>query len=119
MNCTFRERRRSLFALSIVLLIGVNTSAQEPPQNSRRRSPEDVGKLFEGAWILQEKTAPVAVPEPTEKAIHYYQSGNALWLIGKVWSILIPCLFLFTGLSARLQTWAQRLGRRWFFVIAI
>jgi Zn-dependent protease with chaperone function len=108
-----------LFALSIVLLLGVNTSAQEPPQNSRPRSPEGVGKSFEGAFVLEEKAAPVAVPEPTERAIHYYQSGNALWLIGTEWSILIPCLFLFTGLSARLRTWAQCLGRRWFFVIAI
>jgi Zn-dependent protease with chaperone function len=61
----------------------------------------------------------VEVPPPSEKAQRYYRSGNILWVINVVWGILIPCLFLFTGFSARIRTWAQKLGRKWFFVIAI
>jgi STE24 endopeptidase len=31
----------------------------------------------------------------------------------------VPLLFLFTGFSARLRSWAQRVGRKWFFVIVL
>jgi Zn-dependent protease with chaperone function len=64
-------------------------------------------------------TGSVQVPPPTEDALRYYHSGNVLWLINKAWGILIPCLFLFTGLSARIRTLAQRIGRRWFFAIGL
>ncbi len=59
---------------------------------------------------------PVPVPEPSEKALSYYRSGNVLWAVGLVWGILLPCLFLFTGFSARIRDWARKLGRKWFVV---
>jgi STE24 endopeptidase len=59
------------------------------------------------------------VPLPTEKAVRYYRSGNILWIVDQIWGLLIPALFLFTGFSARIRSWAQRLGRKWFFVIGI
>lgn len=62
--------------------------------------------------------APVEVPPPTEKAMRYYNSGNVLWLVNQAWGLLVPTLFLFTGFSARMRNWAQRIGRKWFFVIA-
>jgi Zn-dependent protease with chaperone function len=62
---------------------------------------------------------PVPVPPMSEKAARYYRSGNVLWFVNVLWGLLIPILFLFTGLSARIRTWAQKLGRKWFFVIAI
>src|SRR5712692_10479875 len=61
----------------------------------------------------------VDVPPPTEKALHYYHSGNVLWLINTAWGILIPCLFLFTEFSARIRTWAQRIGRKWFLTVGL
>lgn len=63
--------------------------------------------------------APVPVPEPTELALQRHQSGNILWVINQIWGALIPLLFLFTGLSARVRDWATRLGRKWFFIVAI
>ena len=62
---------------------------------------------------------PVPVPPPSEKAIRYYRSGNVLWIVDQIWGLLIPALFLFTGFSARIRTWAQKLGRKWFFIIGI
>jgi Zn-dependent protease with chaperone function len=59
------------------------------------------------------------VPEPSEKAMSYYKSGNLLWIVNQVWSLLIPGLFLFTGFSAKIRNWATRVGRKWFFVIGI
>ena len=42
-----------------------------------------------------------------------------LWFVNLSWSLLLPALFLFTGFSAKIRTWVQRLGKKWFFVIAI
>jgi STE24 endopeptidase len=61
----------------------------------------------------------VPVPEPTDKARSYYRTGTILWVVDNVWGLLVPALFLFTGFSARIRTWAARLGRRWFFTIAL
>ncbi|MCI0338386.1 MAG: M48 family metallopeptidase [Acidobacteria bacterium] len=69
--------------------------------------------------VSQQNTAPVPVPEPSEKAQSYYRSGIAIWLLSTIWGWLILALFLFTGFSARIRNWAQRLGKKWFFVIGI
>lgn len=61
----------------------------------------------------------VAVPEPSEKALAYRRSGNLLWVANTVWGLFVPALFLWTGFSARMRNWATRIGRRWFFVVAI
>jgi Zn-dependent protease with chaperone function len=61
----------------------------------------------------------VPVPEPSEEALRYYRSGNALWVVNQIWGLLIPALFLFTGFSARIRNVARRVGRRWFLVIAV
>jgi Zn-dependent protease with chaperone function len=63
--------------------------------------------------------APVAVPEPSEKALSYYRSGNILWIVSELVGLAIPCLLLFTGLSVRMRDLARRIGRKWFFVVAV
>jgi STE24 endopeptidase len=64
-------------------------------------------------------TGPVAVPEPSEKALRHARSGNWLWLIGQVWSLLVPGVILFTGFSSKLRDVARRIGRNWFFTIVV
>ena len=64
-------------------------------------------------------SSPVPVPEPSDKAMSYYRSGIAWWLLDVAWGITLPALLLFTGFSARMRTWAARLGRKWFFVIGV
>jgi len=61
----------------------------------------------------------VPVPEPSDKAMSYYRSGIAWWLLDVAWGFALPALMLFTGFSARIRTWAARLGRKWFFVIGV
>jgi len=51
--------------------------------------------------------------------MQYHRSGNWLWLFDNVWSWLVPLAFLFTGFSARLRSVARRLGRYWFFTVAL
>lgn len=62
----------------------------------------------------QSDPSPVAVPEPSAKALNHYHSSMALIGVIILWNLLIPALFLFTGLSARIRSGAERLGRRWY-----
>ena len=62
---------------------------------------------------------PVAVPPPSEKALRYHRSGNVLWVIGTIWGLLVPAVILFSGLSARIRDGAKRVGRSWFFTVAL
>jgi Zn-dependent protease with chaperone function len=64
-------------------------------------------------------TGPVAVPEPTEKALKHARSGNWLWLFGEVWGLLVPGVILFSGFSGRLRDLARRIGRNWYFTIVV
>ena len=63
--------------------------------------------------------APVAVPPATEKALDYYHSGNVLWGVETLWGLLVPAIILFTGFSAKLRDWAGKIGRKWFFIVAV
>jgi STE24 endopeptidase len=62
---------------------------------------------------------PVPVPQPSEKALRYYRTGNVVWLVDVFLGLLIPALFLFTGFSARLRDVAARIGRRWFPTLVV
>lgn len=63
--------------------------------------------------------SPVAVPEPSPKAVSFYHSTMLLMAVVILWNLLISAAFLFTGFSARLRSWAERLGRHWYFSYAI
>ena len=51
--------------------------------------------------------------------MRYYQSGNLLWIIQNSWSLIIPLIILFTGLSGKMEKLSARLGRNWYFTIVI
>jgi STE24 endopeptidase len=53
----------------------------------------------------------VEVPRPSERALGYYRSGNALWILGQFLGVLIPCAIAFSGVSARLRRIATKIGR--------
>lgn len=63
--------------------------------------------------------AHVVVPEATELALRYYQSGNILWIVGQAWSLIIPLLFLLKGFTGKLATFAEKWGKNWFFTITL
>ncbi|HET7461364.1 MAG TPA: M48 family metallopeptidase [Longimicrobium sp.] len=64
-------------------------------------------------------TGAVPVPRASEKAVRYFRGSNVLWVVGILWSILLPCVALFTGLSARIRDFSRRIGRRWYFTVVI
>jgi Zn-dependent protease with chaperone function len=59
--------------------------------------------------------SPVAVPEASELALRYYRSGNVIWSVEEVLGLVLPALLLFTGLSARVRTFASSLARGHFY----
>ncbi len=68
---------------------------------------------------INDDTQPVAVPEPSPRAMEYYRSGNLLWIVSQATALAIPALVLLTGLSTRIRNLAQRIGRKWFFVVVV
>jgi STE24 endopeptidase len=87
-----------------------------PAHASQKAFPLAATPQLEAA---QNPEGPVPVPAADAKAQRYYRSGNIFWIINQIWGLLIPALFLFSGFSARIRNWAQRLGRHWIFIIAI
>lgn len=100
--------RALLLAAGLLLTVSAVAQAQTPDTST----PAD-------ASAITSSPVPVPVPEPSDKAMAYYRSGIAWWLFDIAWGLALPALVLFTGFSARMRTWAQRIGRKWFFVIGI
>ncbi|MCA1733187.1 MAG: M48 family peptidase, partial [Acidobacteria bacterium] len=69
--------------------------------------------------VQQDDRGPVPVPEPSEKAVRYYRSGNVLWAIGMIWGFAVPLILLFTGFSAKMRDWSRTAGRKWIFTVVI
>ena len=68
---------------------------------------------------VSDDSIPVPVPEPDEKAVRYYRSGNVLWCARALWELFVPALILFTGFSARMRDRAEHIGGNWFFALAL
>jgi len=98
--------RALLLAAGLLLTVSAVAQAQTPDTST----PADASAIT---------SSPVPVPEPSDKAMAYYRSGIAWWLFDIAWGLALPALVLYTGFSARMRTWAQRIGRKWFFVIGI
>ncbi len=64
-------------------------------------------------------TEPVAVPEPSAKAIRYHRGGIWIAVFETLLGLAISVLFLFTGWSARIRGLARRISPSWFLTIAI
>jgi STE24 endopeptidase len=104
-------RNAALAALTLVLALLLTPLAHaQAPSGAPAASP---------AVDTAGTSAPVPVPPPSEKALRFYRSGNVLWAISTVWGLLVPLLLLFTGLSARMRDAARKIGRNWFFTVAI
>lgn len=105
-----------LLTLGIVVFYTIAAFAQEPA--AENVSSIKLSLSADSTLRVQEESGPVAVPKPSDQALRYYRSGNVLWVVNIIWGLLIPALILFSGFSATIRHWAQKLGRKWFFVIA-
>lgn len=89
-------------------------SPEEAPHGIANQSAESSARAAPA-----KDRSPVAVPEPSEQARRYARGGNALWVVDVLWGLAVPAAILFTGLSARLRSAAQKLGRNWFGTIVV
>jgi Zn-dependent protease with chaperone function len=103
-------RRAILLPLLLLTLAGAGDLAAQP-----------VPATDQGTSLVHNgsSTDPVPVPEPSDKAMRYYRSGNVLWIAGSLWGVAVPALLLFTGLSARMRDLARRIGRNWLGTVAL
>jgi STE24 endopeptidase len=105
------------FVCALAIAAGSAGLQPAPPPPSPPPGTSDAVRIQ--AMVLEDETAPVAVPEPSDQAMRYYRSGNVLWFVEQAWSIAVLVLLLATGLSASLRNAARRIGRNWFFTIVI
>jgi len=127
--------RTAVAAALVAFAVAVSPLAAQAPAATAAASPAEPTAAATGAPVAAsdatptpeasaaspdaDAQAPVAVPTPSDKAMRYYRSGNVLWLVSNLWSFLVPIALLFTGFSARMRDLAKRIGRNWFFTVAI
>lgn len=95
------------------------TAAAPAPEVTPRTVPAPALDTVAEPRPASAESERVAVPEPSEKAVRYHSGGNVLWVIGTLWGLLLPAVILFTGLSAKIRDVAKRMGRGWFFTLAL
>jgi STE24 endopeptidase len=116
---------RSLLLALALALAPVPARAQTPPpaDTSQAAAPglpaPNPASASASASPVSADTGAVAVPRASAKALAYERSGNVLWVIGTLWGLLVPAAILFSGLSARIRDFARRIGRKWYFTLAI
>ena len=110
------EAAMQLIPILSVVLACLTTS---PTLAATSQSVASTQSASAGVREEGDAAAPVAVPEPSEKALQYYRSGNILWVVSQFVGLAIPMLLLFSGLSARMRSLARRIGRKWFFIVAV
>jgi STE24 endopeptidase len=103
---TLRSQRRWAALLLGCLVLWLATEALAAPPT-------------EAPAIELDERGFVIVPEPSETALAYHRSGNLLWALATFWGLLVPAALLFTGASARLQSWAEQLGRKRWRALAV
>jgi Zn-dependent protease with chaperone function len=100
--------------LALLCLVAFGLRGCEPAKVS---SPPDSFSVHPNN--SKSEAAFVPVPEPDAKSLRHYRSSMALLGALILWNLLIPVLFLFTGFSARMRSWAQRWGRKWYSTFAL
>lgn len=108
--------------LAVALLGAPLLSARAPGSPGPDDTPHGIANQSAEANNSNEAppvTGPVAVPEPTEKALRYARSGDWLWLTDQIWGLLVPGVILFTGFSSKLRDVARRIGRNWLLTIVV
>ena len=95
----------------------VSTSAAPPSADAPSTDAPSTGASSAVAQTAD--TGRVAVPAPSEKAVRYHRGNVFWWVVGTIWGLLVPAVILFTGFSARLRDASKRVGRNWFFTLAV
>jgi len=108
---------RTLIAITLALLplLAAGAFAQETPAPAAAGAPA----LHGASGAAPADAGPVVVPPADERTMSFYRSGNLLFLGNYIVAALVSVLVLFTGWSARMRTFAMKIGRYWFLAIPI
>jgi Zn-dependent protease with chaperone function len=109
-------------ALASACWVAAAVAAKPPAAPPPEEAPHGIANQAADAAAAPAAPAdsgPVAVPEPSEKALAHARTGDRFWAFGEIWGLLVPGAILFSGLSARMRTLARRIGRNWFFTIVV
>lgn len=110
---------RAFIAAVLVAVWGIVSLPHPASAQAAAPAPGALASTTIAAPATLPDSGPVAVPVPSEKAMRYYESGIVIWWVELLWGFAVPVLLLFTGFSARMRTFAQRIGKRWFPTVAI
>jgi Zn-dependent protease with chaperone function len=106
-----------MLAAGCVLVLATGLDAgQDTRAGTEIGAPDRAG---ERKSSLADSLQPVAVPEPSARAMQFYRTGNWLWAFNQFWAILVTGTLAFSGASARLRTLSQRIAGNWFFTIDV
>jgi Zn-dependent protease with chaperone function len=111
-------------AAGLVATVWAVRAARAAPSAPSRGSDPDRGTPSSSSVAARaaepDPAGPVNVPEPTDSALRYYRGGNWIWAIEQLLGFALPVLLLFTGLSARLRTFAAGLtGGRFYPTLVV
>ena len=81
----------------VYILVFASAWGQSRDVGRTGREPSGIAKPS------SDELSPVAVPEPTPKAMQYYRTGMWLWGFNRIWGLVLPGIIAFSGLSARLR----------------
>ena len=102
----------------LLLMVGAMLFPLRPVRGGEP-APREIGAVVMPSDDPAEQV-PVAVPEPTAKALEFHRTGHVIWAFSEFWEMAVPAALLLGGLSVRLRNLAQRLaGGRWFFTVAL
>ena len=104
-------------AASVVPALAAGGAAAPPPEQAPHGIANQAAETEPAKIPSPADSGPVAVPEPSEKALRHARGGDWLWVIDQLWSLAIPGIILFAGFSAKIRDFARRIGRNWFFTI--
>jgi STE24 endopeptidase len=112
-----RSRRapgiRALLIVAIAAPVWTASGARAAPQTRDESAPSAVEASD------HDEQEPVAVPEPSARALQFYRGNNALWALNRAWAILLTGGLAFSGFSARMRALARRIGGYWFLTVGI
>lgn len=96
-----------------------SADAQEPGDIAPLGPAETAAEAVAEVVNPTDEEGPVPVPEPTPLAVEYRRGNDYIWIFETLLGFIVPALLLFTGFSGALQRFSQRIGKYWWFTIAI
>ena len=83
------------------------------------QADQPIGTTQTNSQISSMNASIVTVPVPGEKAIRRYHGVIVIGVSYILWNLFVPALFLFTGWSARIRSWAGRRRQNWYFTFVL